>query len=55
MADVMDCPRCGAEGMIFYPGETYDVDVDGTPVPYTEPDMHSCPDCGHDVIERKVA
>lgn len=41
----MDCPICGAEDMILHPGETYDG--------YTEPDMFSCPDCGHDEIMTK--
>lgn len=32
--------------MLYYPGETYDVNGE----PYTEPDMYSCPDCGHDEV-----
>jgi predicted RNA-binding Zn-ribbon protein involved in translation (DUF1610 family) len=40
----MNCPKCGAEDMILHPGESYD--------DYIEPDMYSCPDCGHDVIVR---
>lgn len=40
----MNCPKCGAADMILYPGEFYEEDG------YQEPDMFSCPDCGHDVI-----
>lgn len=49
----MDCPNCGAPDMLLYPGETYDVELDGAATPYTEPDMYSCPDCGHDVVGKK--
>jgi predicted RNA-binding Zn-ribbon protein involved in translation (DUF1610 family) len=49
----MECPNCGADDMLFYPGETYEYilkDGSGTST-HTEPDMYSCPECGHDEIE----
>lgn len=39
----MDCPQCGEEDMIFYPGEEWV--EDGSVV--QEPDAYECPDCGH--------
>lgn len=39
----MDCPQCGADDMVLYPGETYEEDGEV----YTEPDAYECPDCGH--------